>query len=258
MIIKNLLLASESYTHQNWIYRNINAGFSRLYYIVDGEAYYEENGKAVRFQKNHLYLTPVKRCFTIYENPEDKLMHTYSHITTIPEVTHFTEIRVIDGTPLADAVALWRKYIHSEDRELITNTIQFLLTRIPEQYYEKNTVAEQIKQYLDSLETNSLDMSTMSRALGYSREHMTRVFHAIYRATPKQYLNSNRMAFALERLCKGEKVKAVAEQLNFASPYSFSQAFKKYFGASPKQYLTMLKNEKATAEALSKDSGNKP
>lgn len=255
MIIKHLLLASESYTHQNWIYRNINVGFSRLYYIIDGEAYYEENGKAVRFKKNHLYLTPVKHCFTIYENPDDKLMHTYSHITTVPEVTHFTEIEVIEGTPLADAVTLWRKYIHSEDRELITNIIQFLLSLISEQYSERNSVVQRIKQYLDSLETNSLNMLTMSRTLGYSREHITRVFHNSYRVTPKQYFNSRRMNLALRRLYDGEKIKVVADQLNFASPYSFSQAFKKHFGSSPKQYLAVLKNEQT---ALINKSSKKP
>lgn len=258
MIIKQLLLASESYTHQNWIYRNVNVGFSRLYYIIDGEAYYEENGKAVRFRKNHLYLTPVKHCFTIYENPDDKLMHTYSHITTIPEVTHFTEIEVLDGTPLADAVALWRKYIHSENQELITNVIQFLLSQISEQASEKNTVAEQAKQYLDALDTSALDMSIMSRTLGYSREHITRVFHSVYRATPKQYFNSHRMNLALERLYEGEKVKVVADQLSFASPYSFSKAFKKHFGSSPKQYLTVLRNEEATAKTRTKALNSQP
>ncbi len=248
MIIKNLLLASESFTHQNWIYRNINVGFSRLYYIIDGEAYYEENGKAVRFKKNHLYLTPVKHPFTIYENPNDKLMHTYSHITTTPAVTHFTEIEVVDGTPLADAVALWRKYINSKDRELIINIIQFLLSQISDQYHRNNTVAEQIKLYIDSLKVYSFDMSMMSRTLGYSREHITRAFHNVYRITPKQYFNSRRMNIALELLLEGEKVKLVADQLNFASPYSFSHTFKKHFGSSPKMYLAMLKNENLTVD----------
>lgn len=256
MIIKHLLLASESYTHENWIYRNVNVGFSRLYYIIDGEAYYEENGKAVRFKKGYLYLTPVRHSFTIYENPDDKLMHTYSHITTLSEVTRFTEIEVVEGTPLADAVALWRKYIHSGNTELISSTIQFLLSQLPEQYSDTNTVAERIKQYLDSVETSTLNMSAMSRDFGYSREHITRVFHAIYRATPKQYFNSRRMNRALERLYAGEKVKAVAERFDFASPYSFSQAFKKHFGASPKQYLAMLKSEEAAPRAISKNSEN--
>ena len=211
MIIKNLLLASKDYTHDNWVYRDVNVGFSRLYYIIDGEAYYEEDGRAVRFKKNYLYLTPVKHCFTIYDNPEDKLLHTFCHIVTLPAVTRFTEIEVIPGTPLADAVTLWRKYVKSDNRELISSTIQFLLSQISEQYSQKSTTAEQIKQYLDSLGTPSLDMTTASRELGYSREHITRVFHSVYRITPKQYFNSRRMSIALERLCDGEKVGTVAE-----------------------------------------------
>ena len=105
MIIQNLLWFNESYTHDNWVYKDVCVGFSRLYYILDGEGYYEENGKAIRFKKNHLYLTPVKKPFALYENPKDKLLHTYSHIITVPPVTALTEIEVTEGTPLADAVA---------------------------------------------------------------------------------------------------------------------------------------------------------
>lgn len=243
MIIKRLTLASESFTHQNWVYKNVNKSFSRLYYIIDGEAYYEENGKTVRFKKNHLYLTPVRHSFTIYENPENKLMHTYSHIVTLPAVSRFTEIEVIEGTPLSDAVALWRKYIHSDNKELITSTIQFLLSQISGQFSKQNNVAQKSKAYLDSLRSSSLDMSEMSDSLGYSREHITRVFNSVYRMTPKQYFNSKRMSLALNQLCGGEKVKVVADQFGFASPYSFSKAFKKHFGMSPSQYIEVLKNK---------------
>ena len=248
MIIKNLLLASESYTHPNWIYRNVNVGFSRLYYIIDGEAYYEENGKAVRFKKGHLYLTPVKHSFTIYENPENKLLHTYSHITTIPEIQQFTEIEVIEGTPLDDAVKLWRKYIHSENYELITSVIQFLLSQIESVKEKRNTVAEQVKQYIDSPNLTTLNMSDMSHALGYTREHITRAFYSAYHSTPKQYFNSRRMNTALKRLSEGEKVKVVADMLNFASPYAFSHAFKKFFGFSPQNYLSILNDGKDVKE----------
>ena len=100
MIIKNVLQSSESYTHDNWIYKDVNVGFSRLYYIIDGEAYYEENGKKYRLKKGYVYLTPVKKCFTLYDNPKDKLFHTYSHIVTYPQVNEFTEIEVKKNTPL--------------------------------------------------------------------------------------------------------------------------------------------------------------
>ena len=242
MTIEQLLLASESYTHTNWKFHNVNVRFSRLYYIIDGEAYYEENARAVRFKKNHLYLTPVNTPFDLYENPENKLLHTYVHIITFPQVTKFTEIEVIENTPLADAVALWRKYVMSENYKLITNTVQFLLSQISEQF-QHNSVAEQTKQYLDSLQAPTFSMEAMCNKLGYSREHITRVFHAAYRTTPKRYFNMKCMNLALEKLRQGETLQSIADQLGYATSYSFSKAFKKHYGSSPIKYLSEL-NEK--------------
>lgn len=241
MMIQNLLLASESYTHQNWVYQDICVGFSRLYYIIDGEAYYEEEGKAVRFRKNHLYLTPMRKCFTLYENAEDKLLHTYSHITTLPPIEKFIEIEVVDGTPLADAVALWRKHIHSNDTVLLTNIIAFVLSCIDCSLWQENSVAQKTKQYIDCLEDFSLDMMRLSHTVGYSREHITRSFLSAYHTTPKKYFNSRRMDAALQKLGADTLVKVVADDLGYASAYSFSKAFKKHFGLSPEQYIHTLK-----------------
>ena len=128
MIVKDYFENKETYTHDNWVYKDVSVGFSRLYYIVDGEAYYEENGKKVRLKKGFLYLTPVKTPFGLSENPSDKLLHTYAHVYTVPAVTEFTEIEVTEGTPLCDAVAMWRKYIGTEDRELAISLIQLVLS----------------------------------------------------------------------------------------------------------------------------------
>ena len=86
----------------------------------------------------------------------------------------------------------------------------------------------------------------MSRTLGYSREHITRAFSAMYKVTPTRYFNARRMNMAVEKLYRGETVQSVAEQLNYATAAAFSKAFKKHFGSSPIQYVNALKrNEPA-------------
>ena len=257
MIIKHLLLSSESYTHPNWEFRNVNVRFSRLYYIIDGEAYYSENGQSTRLKKNHLYLTPVNKPFDLYENSSDKLLHTYVHIVTMPEVNEFTEIKVEEGTPLADAVALWRKYARSEDYELVTNIIQFLLSQISVSLLPGNTVAEKIKQYLDGIEGGELNTRAMCKALGYTREHITRAFYSMYKTTPRRYHNARLMSTAAERLYNGETIQSVAERLNYATAASFSKAFKNHFGSSPIQYINALKKNEPAVLVPSKDSVTK-
>jgi AraC-like DNA-binding protein len=239
---QSLLLASESYTHDNWVYQDICVGFSRLYYILEGEAYYEENGKKVQLKKGHLYLTPVKRRYTIYENPENKLLHTYAHIITKPAVLSFTEIEVKEGTLLHDAVMLYRKYIH-EDENSLASVIQLILSCI-EGGHKEQTVAEKAKEYLDGMDDFVLDMTAFSKEVGYSREHITRSFLSAYHVTPRQYFELGRMNAALLRLMEGKRVIEVSEEMRFSSPYAFSKAFKKHFGLSPTKYLDTIEMNK--------------
>ena len=245
MIIQNILLAAETYTYDNWLWKDVYVGFSRLYYIIDGEGYYEEDGKAIRFKKNHIYLTPVKKCFTLYDNPRDKLLHTHCHITTIPQVDRLWEVEVVEGTPLADAVALWRKYIYTDNTALLINILQLVLACMDKRFGQENAIAEKTKQFIDNQKSLSFDMSQVSRSLGYSREHITRSFLAVHHITPKQYFNQQRMRIALEKLLDGFSVSVVADELHYSSPYAFSKAFRKYFGVSPTKYVKMLDPEQS-------------
>ena len=240
MIVQNILLANESYTHQNWLHKDICVGFSRLYYIIDGEAYYEEEGQKIRLKKGYLYLTPVKRPFTLSENPADKLLHTYVHITTLPAVQELIEIPVREGTPLFDGVALWRKYVRSGDTELLLSVIQFILARVAHLTYNRQSSAARIKEYLDNLTDFVFDSEALCRALGYTREHITRKFSQAYHMTPKQYFNRRRMEYALAALESGTKISVLAEMLHFSTPYAFSKAFKQHFGVSPMKFRGTL------------------
>ena len=120
--------------------------------------------------------------------------------------------------------------------------IGFLLSLISDEITSDSSLAYRIKAYLD-LREKSLDMKEISRDLGYTREHITRVFKAAFRVTPKQYSEMKRFGLALEKLRDGEKIGSVSHQLEFSSPYSFSKAFKKQFGYSPKQYISLIEKK---------------
>lgn len=237
MVIQQVLLAHEAYTHDGWGYRDVCVGYSRIYYILGGEAYYEEDGVRIPLKAHHLYITPVHRPFSLSENPEDKLNHTYAHIITTPPVDTLTELAVAEGTPLADAVALWRKYTPTGDMELLRHVLEFLLCCLPHPPSDTaGAIAERIKGYLDRSEIQNIRMSEISRALGYSREYLTRAFLTAYRTTPRQYLHARRMQTAREQLLAGASVQEVAADIGYASAYAFSKAFKKHFGLPPGSY----------------------
>ena len=235
MIVKDILLANEAYTHKGWGYENLCVGFSRLYYILDGEAYYREHGKeAIRLRKNHLYLTPVRTGMDFYENPNDKLNHMFLHITTNPPVTELVEVEVKEGTLLFDAVALLRKYIGITDEESKRRIVELVLSCLEIQENDVYGAAKRTKAYLEKVDLRSFDIRALPRAVGYSREYLARCFFAAYRTTPYRYFQLLKMCRAKEWLLSGVRVGEVAERVGYATPYSFSKAFKEKYGISPK------------------------
>lgn len=240
MIVQNILLASESYTHPLWEYKDITSSFCRLYYILDGEAYYEENGAKIRLKKNHLYLLPAKKRFSLYENKKNKLLHTYVHAVTVPTVSAFLEMEVCPNTPLADGISLLRKYIDSADKTTILNAVQFIISCV-ENHFMDTTLAAQIRAYIDKTPPTHLDMETLVLEMGYCREYLTRQFSLVYHTTPMQYFQQKKMNAALHSLTNGARIKEIAEELNYSSAYAFSKAFKKHFGLSPQKYIQTLR-----------------
>ena len=242
MMIKNLYLASESTAPKGWCYHGLYSYFSRLYYIIDGDACYKEAGKTVHLKKNHLYLTPVAREFDLYHDEEHPLCHTYAHVVTAPAVGAFTEIEVVEGTPLCDAVALWRRHIEDPSKELQISTAQLVVSLIQAHMRASapQSIAEQVKEYVNGLGTHPFHMKDLSLALGYTREHLTRVFLSTFGNTPRQYFNARRMELAVGKLQEGASIKEVALDLGFSSDHAFSKAFRAHFGLPPQKHLLAL------------------
>ena len=236
MIVQNVFHANESYTHKNWVYKDISVGFSRLYYVIDGDGYYEENGKTVNLKKGYLYLTPANVKCTLYDNPKNQLLHTYSHVTTIPAINEFLEVAVEERTLRADAVELWRRHIQQGNVEKLVPIVQLIMSSLECEESLSDSLAERTKRFIDAKPDFSLHMGEISHALGYSREHITRSFFSSYGLTPKEYLNHRRMNTAIELISQNRKLYEIAEILGYSSAYSFSKAFKKHFGLSPEKY----------------------
>lgn len=240
MIIQNVLLSNEIYTHENWVYKDIYTHFSRLYYILDGEAYYQEGERIIPLRKGYLYLMPVRKKFSLSENPNDKLLHTFAHITTLPPAYRLYEVEVKPDTCLYDAVMLWRKYQGENNTEQTKNILQLVLSCIEEKEETVHSIAKTTKELLDTYPIFDLTLEEISRRIGYSKIHINRVFFDAYKTTPIRYFNNRRMILGLKKLHDGVSVNEVSVLLNYSSPAAFSKAFKIKFGLSPEKYLSAL------------------
>ncbi len=80
-------------------------------------------------------------------------------------------------------------------------------------------------------------VASLASHVGVSRALLARRFHEVVGEPPMSFLTSWRMALAADLLVRGETTVAnVAEQVGYGSPFTFSTAFKRTYGLSPKAY----------------------
>ena len=91
---------------------------------------------------------------------------------------------------------------------------------------------ERIKNYIDSGAAWSLSLEDLAKLFNYDRYYLEKLFIAKYGMGIIAYRNAKRLERA-RLLLVNNSVGDVAELLGYKSIYSFSRAFKLYFGTAP-------------------------
>ena len=102
----------------------------------------------------------------------------------------------------------------------------------PEQYAR----VRQSKAYMEQHYAQTIKLDELANSAHMSRFHYTRVFQRMYGLTPRIYLRDLRIAKAKELLKSGLTITQVCFNVGYESLPSFSTAFKKCTGNSPKKY----------------------
>lgn len=96
------------------------------------------------------------------------------------------------------------------------------------------------------IETQAASLGTLgdiTRAVGVSPTHLSRLFRRYQGLSPYQFLLHRKMALAAEALMNPAMlVKEAAAQVGFADPYHFSRCFKQVHRVAPKNFQRSLKH----------------
>lgn len=76
----------------------------------------------------------------------------------------------------------------------------------------------------------------MARKLSISRRQLERHFLAVFKTTPKRWLDEIRARDAIRQMAQGEPVKSTATDVKFKHASSFTRFFKRVKGATPTNY----------------------
>jgi AraC family transcriptional regulator len=89
------------------------------------------------------------------------------------------------------------------------------------------------RDFADNYFTHSLTIENIAQEACMSEYHFFRLFKSVFGKSPNQYLIQKRLELGQNMLHLGASVSIAASETGFADIYSFSKAFKKYFGVSP-------------------------
>lgn len=234
---------NECYTPAVWNFPNITRPFSIIYYALGGSAFYTVDDVEFPFKKDHLYILPANRVFSLREDSEDKFYAVYIHAFTSPEINYPIDIDVKKDSFITDTLRLIRKYVKIKDSVYVRNLTDMMLSYIFEMYKTADlTLPLRLKNYIDANFINTFNTNDLAARLNYSNSYLTKVFKEKYNVTPKQYAKQLILKEAVLLLEKGLSVYETAERLGFSSPENFSRFFKGYFGYSPSQYIKRFRN----------------
>lgn len=93
-------------------------------------------------------------------------------------------------------------------------------------------------------------VAELAAAAGVSRAALARRFHGLVGEPPMAFLTGWRLALAADLLLEpAATVTAVARQVGYGSPFTFSTAFKRRYGESPSAYRTVRLSDTAARES---------
>ena len=111
----------------------------------------------------------------------------------------------------------------------------------PEYYY---TQIRKARSFMRKNLSQKIELDEIAATAFMSRFHFIRIFKQVYGLTPREYLKDLRIDKAKELLKEGVSVTQTCFNVGFNSLPTFSSAFKKGTGHSPRAYQELNKSNR--------------
>lgn len=113
-----------------------------------------------------------------------------------------------------------------------------------EESWGKDSVADEVKFYLDTNYAEKLVLKDVAKSFGIHPNYMTRTFHEKFGISPKRYLMELKLRKACRLLTTTDlPISVISGSLGFEDQLAFSRIFKKEYGDAPSGYRKKRRGE---------------
>jgi AraC family transcriptional regulator len=98
--------------------------------------------------------------------------------------------------------------------------------------------------YIEQNYNDDLTLEELSKVAGFSKYHFHRIFKSIIGENISDYIRRVRLSSTTLKFKTNQKITEIAIDSGYETNASFSKAFKKYFGITPKEFSLNAKKKK--------------
>ena len=217
----------------------IAIGYSRVYYIYNGDVFYEDELKKAKLKKGYLYVFPSAIPYRIQHHEKNPLHCTFMHIDFFPSLLpQLIEVFVKNNSALEHIINSITACIKEKNIKLVQALSDVFILYLRE-HHTMTTPEDPISKvliYIASHIKEKLTIDTLSSMIGYNQQYFVRLFKRMVGTSPHQYIIAYRLKEAKKMLTTRCSISQIAIETGYPDVKAFSRSFKKNFGVSPSSY----------------------
>lgn len=216
-----------------------STGYSRVYYILNGELYYEDASGSFTLHPGKLYVLPSWGPYRVERNHTAEFSCTYMHISfDDARVTSLIEMDPEEDTCLQYYLKTVQSAITEEKHQLLEKLANAFSGFLQghHSFVPSSEMQNAVQQYVREHISEEISIESMSHMLSYHPNYFIRLFKEETGYTPYQFLLQQRMQYAVVLLNKGMSNQETCEACGYTDSSTFTRAFRQYYGVTPQKY----------------------
>ncbi|MBQ7090898.1 MAG: helix-turn-helix domain-containing protein [Clostridia bacterium] len=231
-----------------WSLEQISSPFTRLYYILSGEAWVEWGGKRISLEAGRVYLIPAGLTFSAgCRSAAEKL---FFHISLLKRDGYdlAMELHTVASLPFEQARAERLCRLAEQENHFNALMLKTMLMEDLLRFFEVNGIglrredvcSEAVRQTMDYIRKHlsvQLSVRALAERAYLSERTLNYAFRRELGKTVGQYIDEMVLFEAQRRLLLTDRpIAEISEQLGFCDQFYFSRRFKERCGKSPSAY----------------------